>query len=162
MSAQSLQWCLTLCDPMDCSLPGSSVHGILQARILDWVAIPSSRGSNPALLHCRQDRLPSEPPGKPPSRVGWVAQGHGTAWKRTLPMSWHCLWGVHSPNPALRTVQLCSLEPLPVRSQLWASVGSLLKPRRTAEHHLGSAGAKMTWGWHAGTRKNTQRTWLLS
>ena len=54
MSAQSLQWCLTLCDPMDCSLSGSSVHGILQARILDWVAIPSSRGSNPGLLHCRQ------------------------------------------------------------------------------------------------------------
>ena len=33
----------TLCDPMDCSPPGSSVHGILQARILDWVAMPSSR-----------------------------------------------------------------------------------------------------------------------
>ena len=35
--------CLTLGDPMDCSLPGSSVHGILQARILEWVAIPFSR-----------------------------------------------------------------------------------------------------------------------
>ena len=35
----------TLCDPMDCSLSGSSVHGILQARILEWVAIPCSRGS---------------------------------------------------------------------------------------------------------------------
>ena len=32
--------CRTLCDPMDCSLPGSSVHGILQARILEWVAFP--------------------------------------------------------------------------------------------------------------------------
>ena len=38
--------CLTLCDPMDCSPPGSSVHGILQARILEWVAIPFSRGSS--------------------------------------------------------------------------------------------------------------------
>ena len=38
-------WVLSLCDPMDCSLPGSSVHGILQARILEWVAMPSSRGS---------------------------------------------------------------------------------------------------------------------
>ena len=37
---------LTVCDPMDCSLPGSSVHGILQARILEWVAIPFSRGSS--------------------------------------------------------------------------------------------------------------------
>ena len=39
------QSCLTLCDPMNCSPPGSSVHGILQARILEWVAISSSRGS---------------------------------------------------------------------------------------------------------------------
>ena len=41
--AQSLQSCLTLCDPMDCSPPGSSVHGILQARMLEWAAIPCSR-----------------------------------------------------------------------------------------------------------------------
>ena len=40
------QLCLTLCDPMDCSLPGSSVHGIFQARILKWVAISFSRGSS--------------------------------------------------------------------------------------------------------------------
>ena len=46
MHAQSLQSCLTLCDPMDCSLPGSSVHGILQARTLEWVAIPFSRASS--------------------------------------------------------------------------------------------------------------------
>jgi len=45
---------------MDCSPPGSSVHGILQARILEWVAVPFSRGifptqgSNPGALHCRQ------------------------------------------------------------------------------------------------------------
>ena len=39
------QSCLTLCNPMDCSLTGSSVHGILQARILEWVFIPFSRGS---------------------------------------------------------------------------------------------------------------------
>ena len=43
---QLLQSCPTLCDPMDYSLPGSSVHGILQARILEWVAMPSSRGSS--------------------------------------------------------------------------------------------------------------------
>ena len=40
------QSCLTLCDPVDCSLPGSSVHEILQARILEWVAISFSRGSS--------------------------------------------------------------------------------------------------------------------
>ena len=50
----------TLCDPMDCSLPGSSVYDILQARILEWVAIPfllqgifPTQGLNPGLLHCR-------------------------------------------------------------------------------------------------------------
>ena len=41
-AAKSLQSCLTLCDPMDCSLPGFSVHGILQARTLEWVAISFS------------------------------------------------------------------------------------------------------------------------
>ena len=40
------QSCPTLCDPMDCNLPDSSVHGILQARIREWVAIPFSRGSS--------------------------------------------------------------------------------------------------------------------
>ena len=40
------QLCLTLCDPMDCRTPSSSVHGILQARILKWVAIPFSKGSS--------------------------------------------------------------------------------------------------------------------
>ena len=40
------QSCPTLCDPMDCSPPGSSVHGILQGRILEWVAMPFSKGSS--------------------------------------------------------------------------------------------------------------------
>ena len=41
------QSCLTVCDPSDCSPPGSSVHGIVQARIQEWAAISSSRGSSP-------------------------------------------------------------------------------------------------------------------
>ena len=59
--------CLTLCYPMDCSPPDSSVHGILQARVLDWVAMPSPRGSSwprgwthphlLCLLHCQADSL---------------------------------------------------------------------------------------------------------
>ena len=40
------QSCLTLCGPVDCSSPGSSVRGVLQARILEWVVMPSSRGSS--------------------------------------------------------------------------------------------------------------------
>ena len=43
--AKSLQLCPTLCDPVDCGPPGSSIHGVLQARILVWVAMPSFRGS---------------------------------------------------------------------------------------------------------------------
>ena len=52
--------CLTLCNPMDCSLPGSSVHGIFQARVLEWVAISFSRGPSRSrdwtqlFPHCRQ------------------------------------------------------------------------------------------------------------
>ena len=44
--AESLQSCLALCNPVDCNSPGFSVHGILQAIILQWVAIPFSRGSS--------------------------------------------------------------------------------------------------------------------
>ena len=47
VGGKSLESCLTLCDPTDCSLPGSSVHGILQARILESVVMPSSRGDLP-------------------------------------------------------------------------------------------------------------------
>ena len=44
--AKSLQLCSILCEPMNCSLPDSFVHGILQAGILEWVAMASSRGSS--------------------------------------------------------------------------------------------------------------------
>ena len=46
MHAQLLRSCPTSCDPMDCSPPGSSVHGILQTRIVEWVVMPSARGSS--------------------------------------------------------------------------------------------------------------------
>ena len=72
------QSCPTLCDPVDCILPGSSVHGILQARILEWVAISFSRGSSPprdktqvshiAGRHCNlwaTREAPAEPQVKP-------------------------------------------------------------------------------------------------
>ena len=58
--------CLTLCDPMDCSLPGSSFHGILQERILEWAAIPFlTQGSNSHLLHWQVDSLPLSHRGSP-------------------------------------------------------------------------------------------------
>ena len=80
MHAKSLQLYPTLCDPMDCSPPGSSVHGILQARILEWVAMPSSReeGIFPTqglnlhllhLLHRQAGSLPLTPLGKPKGKL---------------------------------------------------------------------------------------------
>ena len=86
--AMSLQLCPTLCDPMDRSLPGSSVHGILQARILEWVAMPSlqgmvpTQGLNPHLLHLHWQvgSLPLAPPRKPPqtwSQLIVTAQRNG-------------------------------------------------------------------------------------
>ena len=46
INSEVAQLCRTLCDPMDCSLPGSSVHGIFQAVVLEWIAISFSRGSS--------------------------------------------------------------------------------------------------------------------
>ena len=84
------QSCPTLCDPIDYSLPRSSIHGISQARILEWVAIPFSRGSSwlrdqtrvscsgsrfrdqtvsPCFLQWQPDSLPLAPPGTPPPLV---------------------------------------------------------------------------------------------
>ena len=63
------QSCLTLCDPMDCSLPGASVHGIVQARVLEWVAISYYRTSPDPGMELRSpalqvDSLLTEPAGK--------------------------------------------------------------------------------------------------
>ena len=73
VNAKSLQSCPMLCDPMDCSLPGSSVHGILQVRPLEWLAVSSSWGSSQSmdrtcllcLLHWQAGSLPLVPLGKP-------------------------------------------------------------------------------------------------
>ena len=64
------QSCLTLCDAMDCSLPGSPVHGIFQARILEWVAFPPPGDLPNPEINLRSPALHvysllSEPPGKP-------------------------------------------------------------------------------------------------
>ena len=66
---------MTMCDPMDFGLPGSSVHGIFQARVLEWVAISFSRdlpdlGIEPSSPALQADALPSEPPGKPKREEG--------------------------------------------------------------------------------------------
>ena len=124
-AAKSLQSCLTLCAPVDCSLSGSSVHEILEARILAWIATPSSRGIFPTqgwnlhplcLLYGQAGSLSLAPPGKPPNAKFEVAAG-GLAileWKpQATPVS--CLsgtasaraeWGVFEEP----TAPLCALE----------------------------------------------------
>ena len=73
---QSLQWCPTLCDLMDCSLPGSSVRGMLQARIVEWVAMPSNRGSSQSrdqthVTYTEGGSFTTEPPRNPQAQR-WI------------------------------------------------------------------------------------------
>ena len=85
------QLCPTLCDPMGCSPPGSSVHGILRARILEWVAMPSSMGSsqprnqNLGLLHCRWILYCLSHEGSPRTLV-WVTYPFSS--KSSWPRNW--------------------------------------------------------------------------
>ena len=81
VSAKSLQSCLNLCDPMDSSPPSSSVYGILQIRILEQVAMPSSRGSSQprdqtciSLVSCfgRDVLLSLTPPGQVPGGAAFL------------------------------------------------------------------------------------------
>ena len=85
--AKLLQLCLTLCNPMDCGPPGSSVHGILQARILEWVAISFSRRSfqprDQTWVSCIAGGFfTSELSGKPGFYVGRTLIGFRDAQKR--------------------------------------------------------------------------------
>ena len=77
MRAKSLQSYPTLCDPRDCSPPGSSLHGILQARTLEWVAMPSSRGSSWLRNQTCVSRLSCTAPGfftpEPQGKPWWTA-----------------------------------------------------------------------------------------
>ena len=74
------QSCPTLCDPMDRSLPGSSVHGIVQARILEWVAMPSCRGSS-------QPRIEPRSPALHLSHEGSPNCSYGLDYKKCLELS---------------------------------------------------------------------------
>ena len=78
------QSCLTLCNPTDYSPPGSSIHGIFQARVLQWVAFSSpgdlpDPGIEPRSPSLQADALQSEPPGKPPFK---------TKTKQKNPLGW--------------------------------------------------------------------------
>ena len=112
------QSCLTLCDPTDCSPPGSSIHGIFQARILEWVAISFSRGSSwprdwTRVSHIVGRSVSSEPPGNP-------AFSHDHVLKRsagTGEAHWFCFHGqTHSMDDTQLAVGI-----LPSSSLSWAT-----------------------------------------
>ena len=82
------QSCPTLCNPMDCSSPGSSVHGILQARILQWV-LPKPRDSG--ILHCRQ-----------------ILYDLSQQWSSQFWILWLCfMYCLHIQGPRLKGQPLC-------------------------------------------------------
>ena len=92
------QLCLTLCGPMDCSPPGSSVLGVLQARMLEWVSMSSSRagrsGIKPRSPTLQVDSLLSEPPGKA-KNTGVGSLSHLQRIFPTQVLNWgllHCRW----------------------------------------------------------------------
>ena len=84
--AKSLQSCLTICDPMDSNPQGPPVHGILQARILEWVTMPPPRdfpgpGMEPRSSAWQEDPLPLVPPGKPLLSILEINRGtEAQAW----------------------------------------------------------------------------------
>ena len=101
MCAKSLQSCLTLSDPMYCSPPGSSVHWILQARILEWIVMPSSRGSSwpeiepeaPAVPALQADSLSLSHQGSPDTKD----QNHTFVPQIDEKGKWHIsqLWSIN-------------------------------------------------------------------
>ena len=99
------QSCPAVCDPMDSSLPGSSVHRTFQARILKWVAISSSRGSSQPRAQTHISCIAggfvtAEPPGKPQKAVESISQQDGT----------HDLFSLNRGCSSLSTAVFCPLE----------------------------------------------------
>ena len=134
MSTACAQSCMTLCDPVDCSPPGFSVHGILQARVLEWVAIASSKGSSQPrglnlhllcllLLHCRHTLYPVSHWGGLPLSL-WLSP-------LTAPTPWMSLtpWGLRHPLPAAflwkrQPLELCQGK----NSNVWCLPSSRASP----------------------------------
>ena len=139
--------CPTLCDSMGFSWLGSSVHGILQARTLEWVAMPSSRGSSQprvqtqvSLGSLQVDSLPSEPPGKSKNTgLGSLSLLQGIFPTQELNQSLlHCRWILYqlsyqeSPQGTLM-FQMAGFPP-----SLWLDISHVFvysfKPTHTYTH----------------------------
>ena len=124
------QWCLTLCNPLECNPPGSSLHGLLQARILEWVAISSSKGIflsqglNPRLLchlYCQQIP-PAEPSGKPKNEV--TGTGNEILGFKCSPVS-----STETEHPSDYLMSSLGLVSSPVTHRISGKVGQYLASR---------------------------------
>ena len=109
--AKSLQSCPTLCDPVDYSLTGSSVHGILQARTLEWAAMSSSRGSSwpgdrTCISYTTGGFLTVEPLGKPVTMAIIKESTNNKSWRKCGEKGalFHCWWECKLIHPLCRTV----------------------------------------------------------
>ena len=101
----------TLCDPMGCSPPSSSVHGILQARILEWVAIPFSRGSpqprDRTQVSCIAGRFfTSKPPGKPALELKSKSESHSVVCNSLRPHGLYSSWNSPGQNSGVDSLSL--------------------------------------------------------
>ena len=104
MLAKSLQMCLTLCDPMDCGPPGSSVHGILQSRILEWLVDLPDPEIKPRSTDLQANSLPFEAWGNPTQTSNKYAKSNLFIKKRKFKVSlrkscwvknkqfWYCIY----------------------------------------------------------------------
>ena len=145
--------CLTLFDPMDCSPLGSSVHGIPQVRVLEWVAIPSSRGSSCPRDHTKiswlqAESLLSELPGKPKTETNQDQTEEANVYAQLLPFS-----PVAQSCPTLCDPVNCSMPGLPVHHQLpeftqthLHRVGDAIQP----SHPLSSPSPALSLSQHQG------------
>ena len=135
MRAKSLQSCPTLCDPMDCSPPCFSVHVILQARILVWVAVPSSRGF-------------PDPGIKPTSLVSPALAGGffttSTTWEAPYCLLPAPKWLVPLP------LKMCLLPVSRVPSPLWKDMWMLgTRSVLTAEARIGEVTRTFSYSLHS-------------
>ena len=139
------QSCLTLCNPMDCSLPGSSVHGIFQARILEWVVISFSRGSSRprdrtrvSLIVGRRFTLCSILKG---SQGYGFSSSHVWMWELDHRESWAlknwCFWTVVLEKTLESPLDCKEIQPVhPKGNQSWLFIGRTDADAETPIHWI--------------------------
>ena len=123
--SEFVQSCLTLCDPTDCSLPGSSVHGIFQARVLEWGAIAFS--DDKPRQHIKKQRHYFANKG-PSSQSYGFCSSHVWTWELDYKESWApknwCFWTVILEKTLERPLDCKEIQPVnPKENQSWIFIG---------------------------------------